>query len=188
MEIAPAKSGYDVEGIEALMCGGAFGGRLRTAIHRLKYQSDGPLAKPLAMLMSEALARDARWVADDGEPPLLLPVPLHPSKKRMRGYNQSELLARELAKITGWKVEQRLARVKVTRSQVGLDAEERVENVRDAFEWPGEAAPARVMLVDDVCTTGATLSACASALMLKGTEHVFAAAAARAASLQDVDF
>ena len=78
--------------------------------------------------------------------------------------------------------------MKVTQAQVGLSAGERVENVRDAFEWPGEVAPARVMLVDDVCTTGATLSECASALMSKGTEHVFAVTAARAGSIQDVDF
>ena len=103
MEIAPAKDGHGVEGIEALMCGGAFGGRLRMAIHKLKYESDGPLAKPLAKLISEALAADARWVADDGEAPVLVPVPLHPSKKRMRGYNQAELLARELGRITGWR-------------------------------------------------------------------------------------
>lgn len=179
--IAPVEEGpHSVERIEALICGGAFGGPLREAIHRFKYESDSPLAKPLAALISDALARDPRWVAEDGEPPVLVPVPLHPSKKRMRGYNQAELLASVLGKITGWPVEQRLVRVKATRSQVGLDADERVENVRDAFEWPGEVAPLRVLLVDDVCTTGATLSECAFALMSKGTEHVFAATAARA--------
>jgi predicted amidophosphoribosyltransferase len=98
----------------------------------------------------------------------------------MRGYNQSELLAAELAVITGWRMEQRLVRVKATRSQVGLAADARAENVRDAFEWVGEVAPPRVLLVDDVCTTGATLSECAFALLSKGTEHIFAAIVARA--------
>jgi competence protein ComFC len=179
--ITPVEEGaHSVERIEALICGGVFGGPLREAIHRFKYESDSPLSKPLASLISNALARDPRWVAEDGEPPALVPVPLHPGKKRMRGYNQAELLARALGSITGWPVEQRLVRVKATRSQVGLDGAERIENVRDAFEWTDEVAPLRVLLVDDVCTTGATLSECAFALMSRGTEHVFAATAARA--------
>jgi ComF family protein len=169
-----------VERLDAVVSAGVFKEPLRSAIHKLKYESDTPLAKELAGLISEALARDDRWVADDGEPPVIVPVPLHPSRKRARGYNQSELLARELGRATGWTVEKRLQRVKSTRPQVGLDAEARQENVRDAFQWQGEDAPLRVMLVDDVCTTGATLSECAFALMAAGTEHIFAATVARA--------
>jgi len=157
---------------------GEFKEPLRSAIHKLKYQSDTPLSKALAGLISEALARDDRWVSDDGEPPVIIAVPLHRSRKRARGYNQSELLARELSRITGWLVDKRLVRVKSTRPQVGLHAYERQENVRDAFQWQGEDAPSRVLLVDDVCTTGATLSECAFALMAAGTEHIFAATVA----------
>jgi ComF family protein len=169
-----------IERLDAVISAGVFKEPLRTAIHKLKYESDTPLAKALALLISEGLARDDRWVADDGEPPVIVPVPLHPSRKRARGYNQSELLARELARTTGWTLEKRLERVKPTRPQVGLDAESRQENVRDAFRWKGEDAPVRVLLVDDVCTTGATLSECAFALMAAGAEHIFAATVARA--------
>lgn len=171
---------HSVERIEAVICAGVFQGALRSAIHKLKYESDRPLAAPLAVLISEALARDDRWVADDGEPPVLVPVPLHRSRQRGRGYNQSELLARELGRITGWQMEKGLERVRATRAQVGLSAEDRQENVREAFEWQGEEAPRRVLLIDDVCTTGATLSECAFALMAKGTEHIFAATVAKA--------
>ena len=179
--VTPVEVGaHELERIEALICAGVFRGPLREAIHRLKYESDSPLAKSLASLISDALAGDSRWIADDGEPPVIVPVPLHAAKRRARGYNQAELLALGLARLTGWQVQYGLVRVRATRSQVGLDADERAENVRDAFEWPGEDAPARVMLIDDVCTTGATLSESAFALMSKGTEHVFAATVAKA--------
>lgn len=169
-----------VERLDAVISAGIFREPLREAIHKLKYQSDTPLAKPLAQLISDALERDYSWIADDGEPPVIVPVPLHPSKRRARGYNQSELLARELARITGWTIVTNLARVKATRPQVGLDADARLENVSEAFQWQGEDAPSRVLLVDDVCTTGATLSECAFALMSAGAEHIFAATVARA--------
>jgi ComF family protein len=167
-----------VERVEALISAGVFQEPLRGAIHKLKYESDTPLAKALAAMISDALARDGRWVAEDGEPPVIVAVPLHPSRKRARGYNQSELLAKELGRITGWPVDKRLMRVKATRAQVGLHGDERQKNVRDAFKWQGEEAPPRVLLVDDVCTTGATLSECAFALMAAGTDHIFAATVA----------
>ena len=167
-----------VERIDAVISAGVFKEPLRSAIHKLKYESDTPLAKPLALLISGALAEDDRWVAEDGEPPVIVAVPLHSSRRRARGYNQSELLARELGRITGWPVEKQLVRVRPTPPQVGLHADQRQENVRDAFKWNGEDAPTRVLLVDDVCTTGATLSECAFALMSAGTDHIVAATVA----------
>jgi ComF family protein len=167
-----------VERVEALISAGVFQEPLRSAIHKLKYESDTPLARALAAMISDALARDDRWVAEDGESPVIVAVPLHRSRKRARGYNQSELLAKELGRITGWRVDKRLVRVKATRAQVGLHGEERQKNVRDAFKWEGEEAPSRVLLVDDVCTTGATLSECAFALMAAGADHIFAATVA----------
>ncbi len=171
-----------VDRLDAVISAGAFKGPLRNAVHKFKYESDTPLAKPLARLISDALERDDRWLGEDGEPPVIMPVPLHQSRRRARGYNQSELLARELARITGWPLDKRLVRVKSTRSQVGLHADERQQNVRDAFVWPGseDDVPLRVLLVDDVCTTGATLSECAFVLMAAGAEHIFAATVARA--------
>ncbi len=169
-----------IERLDAVVSAGDFKEPLRSAIHKLKYELDTPLAKPLALLISNALARDGRWVAEDGEPPVIVAVPLHSSRKRARGYNQSDLLAREVSRLTGWPVDKRLVRIRATRAQVGLHGEERHENVRDAFQWLGEEAPPHVLLVDDVCTTGATLSECAFALMSAGTEHIYAATVAMA--------
>jgi ComF family protein len=156
---------------------GAFEGPLRTAIHNFKYNSDRPLAAPLAALLAEQL-HDLR---SGGITPLLTPVPLHPAKQRARGYNQSSLLARELAKLLQWDVAEGLERVRPTRSQVGLSLDERRENVSGAFVWRSpEPPPPCVVLVDDVCTTGATLTDCTRALRVKGTHTVYAAAVAKA--------
>lgn len=171
---------HSIPRLNALIYGGLFGGPLRAAIHKLKYESDSPLARPLALLISNALANDPSWVSEDGTPPTIIPVPLHPSKKRARGYNQAELIAEELTRITGWELNHNLIRTKNTQSQVGLHAEDRAENVRDAFEWQGDNPPLRVLLIDDVCTTGATLSECAFALISKGTNEIYAATAAKA--------
>ena len=83
---------YSVDGLDALICAGVFAGPLRNAVHRLKYETDTPLARALAHLVSDALSADESWVAEDGTPPVLVTVPLHPTKRRARGYNQSELL------------------------------------------------------------------------------------------------
>jgi ComF family protein len=164
------------------VCSGAFVGPLREAVHRLKYECDTPLAKPLAALLSGALERDGSWVDSEGETPVLVPVPLHPSRQKGRGYNQAALIAHELGALTGWPVVAGLERVRDTRSQVGLSPEERAANVRDAFRWQGGQPPAFAMLVDDVCTTGATLSECAYALTSAGTRRVTAAVVSRAVS------
>ncbi|HET9495989.1 MAG TPA: ComF family protein [Chloroflexia bacterium] len=174
--------GEAVPRLAALVCAGAFVGPLREAVHKLKYECDTPLARPLAGLLSGALERDGSWVDSEGEAPVLVPVPLHPSRQRGRGYNQALLIARELGTLTGWPVRGGLVRVRDTRSQVGLSPEERAANVRDAFEWRDGQAPAFAMLVDDVCTTGATLSECAFALTSLGTRRVTAAVVARAVS------
>ena len=177
----PARGGA-VPRLAALVCAGAFVGPLREAVHRLKYECDTPLARPLAKLVSDALARDGSWVDSEGETPVLVPVPLHVSRQRGRGYNQAEMIARELGRMTEWPVREGLVRVRDTGSQVGLAPEVRAANVRDAFEWREGRAPAFAMLVDDVCTTGATLSECAFALTSAGTRRVAGATVARAVS------
>jgi len=101
---------------------------------------------------------------------VLVPVPLHTARLRERGYNQAALLAREMSRRVGLAVdEQTLVRQRATAPQVELDAAQRRENVRDAFHCSGNGlAGKRVLLIDDVCTTGATLEACAIALYDEG--------------------
>jgi predicted amidophosphoribosyltransferase len=88
------------------------------------------------------------------------------------------LLASELEKLTGWAHYPGLSRVRATDSQVGKDAAQRKSNVAGAFKWMGGAAPSQVVLVDDVCTTGATLSECARVLRQVGVKRVCAAVVA----------
>ncbi len=169
-----------VSGIKSLVCAGAFHGPLREAIHKFKYESDTPLAKPLANFLYGAIVMGEVGDELESNPPEIMFVPLHKDKQRSRGFNQSELIARELSRLTRWPLGTGLVRVKATRSQVGLHRGERHENVRDAFEWQGGEAPRRVLLVDDLSTTGPTLSECASILRVHGVECVWAATVAKA--------
>jgi len=182
--LPPDQGSHGVRGVRSLICAGAFRGPLRTAIHNFKYESDRRLSAPLADLLHDALRRSIAWKSLSSSPPLLIPVPLHPAKEKARGYNQSLLLASDLAALTGWPVVRSLKRTRETESQVGLDIEKRRENVRDAFEWQGDVAPHSVLLIDDVCTTGATLSECALALTAVGTKRVYVATVARATGVQ----
>ena len=110
----------------------------------------------------------------------LVPVPLQGRRRRARGSNQAELLARELGRWTKLPVETRwLKRVKDTPSQTGLTPAQRVENVRGAFATKNKLDRKRILLIDDVCTTGATLNACARILKRAGAETVQAVTAAR---------
>lgn len=153
-------------------------GPLREAIHRFKYQDLTALAGPLGRLMAGA------WPALDGEwiPQVVVPVPLHPRRERQRGYNQSALLAMELAAALQIPLlEGALQRVKATTPQVDLDAEQRRINVEDAFRCqPGRLDGRAVLLVDDVCTTGATLASACRALKEAGAASVVAYTLARA--------
>jgi ComF family protein len=155
-------------------------GPLRKAIHQLKYEGLRSLAAPLGLLMSQAWPDLApNWAGD-----AIVPVPLHAARQRERGYNQAALLARELGRgLRCPVVEDVLVRVKATPPQVGLTAEQRRANVSDAFKCAmGSLAGKRVLLVDDVCTTGATLEAAAAALYQAGTSSVWSYTLARARS------
>ena len=182
--LPPIQGSHGVRGVRSLVCAGEFSGPLRTTIHNFKYESDRRLSEPLADLLHNALRSSIAWKSLSSSPPLLVPVPLHPAKEKARGYNQSLLLASDLAALTGWPVDRGLKRTKETDSQVGLDMEKRRENVRDAFAWQGEIAPQGVLLIDDVCTTGATLSECALALTEAGTGRVYVATVARATGIE----
>jgi len=153
-----------------------FEGPVRTAVHRLKYRDGRALAEPLGALMADW------WDRHPLEVDLIVPVPLHPRRLRQRGYNQAALLARQLGRHAGLPVQEKaLSRVRATPPQMRLSAEARRQNVRGAFRCTDEEeiAGRRVLLVDDVCTTGATLEACANALQTAGAAGVLALTLAR---------
>ena len=153
-----------------------FDGTLREAIHHFKYSNLQDLAIPLGRLMGRY------WEKSPLPAEIIVPVPLHADRLRERGYNQAALLARELSKSSGLPLAQNsLVRVRATRPQVDLNAQERKENVRDAFHCPGMGlTDKRVLLIDDVYTTGATLEACSIALRQVGARSVWALTLARA--------
>lgn len=150
---------------------GLYEGPLRQAVIYLKYQDRRALAIDLAALMAVCLEehRDA-W-----RPDALTPVPIHPVRRRERGYNQSELLASALAHRCGLPVRETLTRVRDTPPQVGLKREERLNNLRGAFRHQEGVTPARrPVLIDDVQSTGTTLEEAAHVLLAAGAEAVFA--------------
>ncbi len=141
-------------------------------VHALKYRGYTKVVERLAApLMAEALAGEGPYEA-------VVPVPLHPSRRRKRGFNQAELLARGVARPLGAPVVGALRAVRRTRDQVELSAAERRANVAGAFSAEGRLR-GRVLLVDDVFTTGATMSACAGALLEAGAGEVRAVSLCR---------
>ena len=152
---------------------------LRQAIHQFKYEDLRSLAGLLGKLMAEG------WMVlapPNAGVDVIVPVPLHPTRQRQRGYNQSALLARELGTyLCHPVVEDVLVRTKPTAPQVGLNAQERRANVRDAFRCAGTGLSGkRVLLIDDVCTTGSTLESAGIALREADTASVWAYTLARA--------
>ena len=108
------------------------------------------------------------------QPQMIVPVPLHWRKQKIRGFNQAELLARELSRYTGIPVNTRLLKKNhATRSQKKLDAAGRKQNLREAFQVVGNPAGKSILLIDDVYTTGSTMDVLSRALLGKGASHVF---------------
>lgn len=145
-------------------------------VHQMKYEGLFALAQPLAGLMAEAWPQ---WqVAVDW----LIPVPLHPDREKKRGYNQAALLARQLSQDLGYAyMPGILQRNKFTQPQVGLNAADRLKNVHGAFGVTSDLVTGkRVLLIDDVCTTGATMAAAAQALLDAGAAAVSGYCVARA--------
>lgn len=153
---------------------GPYEGALREIVHALKYDGRRSLARPLGAM----LARAGSELLDGAD--VAVPVPLHRSRRRSRGFNQAAEIARHL----GLPVASALTRVRATPSQTDLPAAQRHANVRDAFAMRRRAdvRGATVILVDDVSTTGATLDACARVLMEAGAREVRALTAARVVS------
>jgi ComF family protein len=152
---------------------GYYRGSLAAAVRAYKFQG----VRRLAGVFADGLAQ--RIVLRGWRPELVSHVPLHPNRRRSRGFDQAELLARSLAGRLGVRYRAVLQRTRATPQQARLGAQQRRGNVRDAFRVVAQA-PSAVLLVDDVLTTGATLSACRSALEEAGVARVLFAVVALA--------
>lgn len=168
------------------MAHGVYDGELRTLLHLLKYDGMEGLAERLGALAAEEVLR----LADLPENLVVVPVPLHGGKRRQRGFNQAERLARGVMAAIHRRrpgMHMRLAanaleRRRATESQAGLTPHQRRENVRGAFfvAKPAEVQGRDVLLIDDIYTTGATARACSQALRKAGARSVRVATVARA--------
>jgi competence protein ComFC len=153
----------------------AYEGPVELVVQRFKYEGWRRLAGPLALLLAERMMVEglaAHWV---------VAVPLHQGRLRQRGFNQADLLARELRRrLALGKPPGELVRTRATPPQVGHDRLWRLENMRGAFAWRGpDLAGRSLLLVDDVATTGSTLDACAVALRASGSGPVIGVSVAR---------
>jgi len=166
--------------LDACVAAVAYEGGAETWIRRFKYPRPGLAGlDPAARAVARSLARRAGLRAP-GVPDLVVPVPLHPSRLRARGFNPANELARDVARQAGAPLgSTALRRLRETRSQTGLGRRARARNVRGAFA-ASRSLPPCVWLVDDVVTTGATLSEAARALRRAGARHVVGVCAARA--------
>jgi ComF family protein len=162
---------------------GSYESGLRELIHLLKYGGVRPAANVLGRMLAEAIATlEPEFRADSLA---VIPVPLHRSKLRQRGFNQAELIARAAMKLSGPGGRLRLCttleRKRETASQIGLTSHQRRENLRGAFgvSQPELVKGREVLIVDDIYTTGATVSECAKVLRRAGATKVWVATVAR---------
>jgi ComF family protein len=166
---------------------GPYQGRLRDAIHALKYDRLHPAAQGLGRMLAEAIAQLA---AEAPTEMLVVPVPLHRTKYSQRGFNQARSLAAEALKFLSkshpqWRLtlaSSTLMRLRATESQAGLTPRMRRMNVRGAFSVsdPSAVASKHVLVIDDILTTGATARAAALVLQRAGAASVWVATLARA--------
>ena len=154
---------------------GAYEGVLQTAIHHFKYRDRPQLAGPLGRSLA-TFARDHASQLNDLKFDALQPVPMHSTRRRLRGYNQSERLARVVGTELGLPLCNALVRSRPTRPQVGLARAARCRNLAGAFtvRRPEEVRGKTLLLIDDVATTGSSLNECAVALKAAGAKAVYA--------------
>jgi ComF family protein len=163
-----------LRGFDAVYSYGSYEGTLRQLVHLFKYGGVRPLTRPFGRFLADTLPRDASF-------DVIVPMPLHWFKQWQRGFNQADVLAREIGKKWNVPVRNVIRRRRATVPQAGLTNAKRRANVRGAFTAKrGRPLDGmRVLLVDDVVTTGATASACARVLKRAGAAHVALLALAR---------
>jgi len=164
----------DLNGFDQVYSFGAYEGVLRKLIHIFKFEGVRTLQRPLGALLAQALPRESSFDA-------IVPMPLHWLRRWQRGFNQSELLAREISRKWSVPVRRVVRRGRATAPQAGLTGAQRRKNVEGAFQV-GKRTPLkgmRLLLIDDVLTTGATASACARTLKRAGAAQVTFLALAR---------
>ncbi len=156
---------------------------VQTALHKLKYRRDVGLGDALALPLAEYVSI-LNWDVE-----MLVPIPLSSKRYSERGYNQADLIAKPLAMILKWNyAPYALKRTKHTRSQVGLNVAQRLENVQNAFVANSYLVKnKKILLMDDVATTGATLNSASRALIEAGASVVYALTAARAISQRGLE-
>ena len=168
-------------GLSGLHAVGCFVGPLRSCIHALKYEGNTRLAEPLGAVLVQAYIR---WSL---QADAIIPVPLHYEREQERGYNHAQLLAEVCAAHLHVPLgSDIIVRHRATAAQVGLNGQERQQNVMGAFECTqafksGQLQGRTLLLLDDVCTTGATLGACARPLFAAGAREVWGLVLARPA-------
>jgi ComF family protein len=152
-------------------------GSIKDAVHHLKYRNQLTLAKPLGQLLGKVIAStDNGFVPDH-----IIPVPLHPDRLRERGYNQALEVARPIARQLGIPIDTTLLqRSRKTQQQQGLSAAERKRNLRNAFTLAARVSKLKILLIDDVMTTGETVRECSRTLLTGGVEEVQVAVVCRA--------
>lgn len=160
------------EGVKAVFSPYEYKGKLADCVKAYKFSGQSLFGGLFGKLIYEELkAISHLWEYD-----AVIPVPLHEKRLQERGYNQSEIIARKMSEISGVSIiDDGVFRIRETKRQSSLGARERRENVKGAFyAYPKAVAGKRVLLVDDICTMGETIRACADALIKAGTREITA--------------
>jgi ComF family protein len=168
LDAVPIENLHHGDSVE-IIATGIHKNKLQQAVHALKYENLPELCHPLGQRLIARL-KNADWAID-----LIVPIPMHPTRLKHRGYNQAQLLAEVVA--TGLSIPHvptAIERTTETISQVGLSAEERKKNVANTFSANVDIiAEKNILLVDDVCTTGETITACTHAALAAGANKIY---------------